>query len=208
MEYQKQQPIFPTQNVSTILYFGNNVIAIYNCIKSQWASLMPCVAFSGRASLIQHATLILKNAALAPVTSQLCKGLCLHKGKNIEGSTSLKNDMDQTTLDHQEREQEIARLLRKRTLRLGEEDTSSDEETTHVPKTSRKEEPKKTEQIDFDKLFPGWWREDQHAAECDCDFCLLYFQGRKATSSAAAISTVSESVDLDGAKNPSTPDAA
>lgn len=90
---------------------------------------------------------------------------------------------------------------------LGEIPSSDEEnlneERAKVTKKNSREQDTKGEGIDFDKLFPGWWKEDQHTAECTCDFCVLYF-GKHKTSS----STASDSVDLDGAQNPSTPDGA
>ena len=87
---------------------------------------------------------------------------------------------------------------------LGETPSSDEEnEGTEVPKKRSREQDTKNEEIDFDKLFPGWWKEDQHTAECECDFCMLYFGKHKVSSS-----TASDSVVLDGARNPSTPDGA
>ena len=104
-------------------------------------------------------------------------------------------------------EEEISRLMKKRTLMLGEIPSSDEEnlneERAKVPKRNSREQDTKGEEIDFDKLFPGWWKEDQRMAECACDFCVLYF-GKHKTSS----STASDSVVLDGAQNPSTPDGA
>lgn len=95
-------------------------------------------------------------------------------------------------------EEQTARLLRKRTLYLGEVDSSSSED-------------------ELDRLFPGWWENDQHLAECDCDFCKLYHTKRpgkasvtKATSSLSLNtgSNGSDGVAVEQHQNPKTPDAA
>ena len=63
----------------------------------------------------------------------------------------------------EEHDEATQRLLKKRTLILGEVDSSSDEMDDSESFGSK-----------LDRMFPGWWEEDQHVAECRCDFCLFY----------------------------------
>ena len=56
-------------------------------------------------------------------------------------------------------EDKTARLMKKRTLQLGEVDSSSEEEMDKL-----------------DRLFPRWWEDDQHLAGCECDFCNMYYK--------------------------------
>ena len=72
-------------------------------------------------------------------------------------------------------EAETARILKKRTLILGE--TSDGEESVEEVKQESTMEK-------IDRLFPGWWEQDQHLAECGCDFCKLMF-GRQDDASNA-----------------------
>lgn len=68
------------------------------------------------------------------------------------------------------------RLLKKRTLILGENDSSDDEVEVVVKEESTHEK--------VERLFPGWWEQDQHPAECWCEFCLLMFSQSQAQPQA------------------------
>lgn len=110
-------------------------------------------------------------------------------------------------------------ILRKRTLRLGEVDSSSSGEEVEeekIAKTKRgADEKKPQDMVDIDAMFPRWWEEDQHLATCLCDFCKTYF-GRTAESVAAELcgstnmsSSSNASDSIDGKDTcPPSPDAA
>ena len=93
-------------------------------------------------------------------------------------------------------EDKTARLMKKRTLHLGEVDSSSEEEMDKL-----------------DRLFPRWWEDDQHLAGCECDFCNMYYKGiRPAMTSTAngtsSSSNGSDNVAVEQHQSPKTPDAA
>lgn len=101
-------------------------------------------------------------------------------------------------------EDKTARLMKKRTLYLGEVDSSSEEEMDKL-----------------DRLFPRWWEDDQHLADCECDFCKIYYKGIRSTmtsttdGTSSTTSSSSSTGSNDGGdaageqhQNPSTPDAA
>lgn len=71
---------------------------------------------------------------------------------------------------------EIPRILKKRTLIFGEVDSSSEDEEPKVATTDSQTNTKPGESLGekLDRLFPGWWEQDQHKPECSCDFCKLY----------------------------------
>lgn len=76
-------------------------------------------------------------------------------------------------------------ILRKKTLSLGEIESSSEEEI--IPETKKgTDEKKQRDMVDIDAMFPRWWEEDQHLATCLCDFCKAYF-GRTAESVEAEL---------------------
>ena len=75
---------------------------------------------------------------------------------------------------------DIQRILRKRTLTLGEVHSSSEEEQ----ETEKETVSAKLTRID--RLYPGWWQEDQHVVECACGFCQLMFDRKPLDSSGAA----------------------
>ena len=104
---------------------------------------------------------------------------------------------------------EIPRLLKKRTLILGEEVESS---------SSEEEEANEDTIAKINRLFPGWWQEDQHLAECRCQFCQLMFGRTPADPEDQAVVSTSTSTATGGSSNsltsrdstpcPLTPDAA
>lgn len=120
------------------------------------------------------------------------------------------------------------RILRKRTLELGEVSSSDEETTVKAPKMSSTETSTNPQGIDFDKLFPNWWEEDQHLETCFCDFCVLFFGKTRpsieplistALMPASLNSTATVSIDVETAPEPaivetelgpapSSPDAA
>ena len=79
------------------------------------------------------------------------------------GLTRAKNSRK---LEEQNDEAETARILKKRTLVLGETSDGEDD-VEEVKQESTMEK--------IDRLFPRWREEDQHLAECGCDFCKLMF---------------------------------
>lgn len=76
---------------------------------------------------------------------------------------------------------DIQRILRKRTLTLGEVHSSSEEEQ----ETEKETVSAKLARID--RLYPGWWQEDQHVVECTCGFCQLMFDRKPLDSTGAAV---------------------
>lgn len=95
------------------------------------------------------------------------------------------------------------RILKKRTLRLGEISSSSSDE-----------EVQETRMEKIDRLFPKWWEDDQHLASCECDFCQLYY-GRKPSCdndsqnvSGSSHPASEPAGDKAGAPAPKTPDEA
>lgn len=108
-------------------------------------------------------------------------------------------------------EMDCDRILRKRTLELGEVSSSDEETTVKAPKMFSTETSTNPQGIDFDKLFPNWWEEDQHLETCFCDFCVLFFGKTRpsieplistALMPASPNSTATVSIDVETAPEP------
>ena len=76
-------------------------------------------------------------------------------------SRSLKRSQPQPS------QEDVPRILKKRTLILGEVDSSSSEDEAATARVA----PSKNQESfgeKLDRLFPGWWEQDQHKPECSC----------------------------------------
>ena len=138
----------------------------------------------------------------------------LHKS-NLKARLKPEGAMDITSKQEKpQQEMEADRILRKRTLELGEIGSSDEETNAKAPKMSSSEASTQRQVIDFDKLFPNWWVEDQHLETCYCDFCVMFFNKSRPSIEESVISFDVEtepepanvSTDLEPA--PKTPDAA
>lgn len=101
-------------------------------------------------------------------------------GLSTTSALARVNTMSNPAFGKKVEQPDIQRILRKRTLTLGEVHSSSEEEQ----ETEKETVSAKLARID--RLYPGWWQEDQHVVECACGFCQLMFDRKPLDSSGAA----------------------